>query len=320
MKSILIALLIFSFIQGWAKGSGGEEDGPFWTGTLLTTSAKVIPPGHINVEPYLFDRYSYAAYDGSWKPHSRPTLCSWLSSYPNTIGFVDKIDLIFTPRLLSNHLQKQSSTNISDTTIGFGYQALEGKDDTWVPYIRLIFKENLPTGKYDRLNPVKLGVDATGIGSYATTIGFLTQNLFDLGNKQYLRVRINSLWTGFMPVKVKGVNVYGGGFGAKGTVYPRFAIELILGLEYSMTKNWVASLDLDYVHAGKITFKGFPGINSDGSLAAIASPSADLFSLAPGIEYNFNENIGIIGAIWFSFAGRNSTAFYAPSIALNLYY
>jgi hypothetical protein len=48
-------------------------------------------------------------------------------------------------------------------------------------------------------------------------------------------------------------------------------------------------------------------------------PSSSQYSLAPAIEYNWSQNIGLIGGVWFTVAGQNISQFNSIVIALNYY-
>jgi hypothetical protein len=48
------------------------------------------------------------------------------------------------------------------------------------------------------------------------------------------------------------------------------------------------------------------------------SPSRSVYSVAPAVEYNFNDRFGIVAGVQFSVAGRNNDAFVAPQVAFNM--
>ncbi len=68
-------------------------------------------------------------------------------------------------------------------------------------------------------------------------------------------------------------------------------------------------MDVLYSHGDSVKFKGINGTNEDGSEATNASASSEQWSLAPALEYNFSEDVGIIAGIWFSTSGRNTIDF-----------
>ena len=48
------------------------RDDAWWTGPLLAPSAATLPPGHVLIEPYLFDDISNGHFDSGGERHSGP--------------------------------------------------------------------------------------------------------------------------------------------------------------------------------------------------------------------------------------------------------
>jgi hypothetical protein len=75
----------------------------------------------------------------------------------------------------------------------------------------------------------------------------------------------------------------------------------------------------------KTRFRGNPGIDQSASadsnaslLAATNEREASIqYSLAPAIEYNWSEKLGLIAGCWLTIAGKNSRKFTSGVIALN---
>src|ERR1700722_16198622 len=49
-----------------------EKVGPWFTGTLLSTSGHVVPVGYYNIEPYLFVTDQYGRYNNEWHGEKEP--------------------------------------------------------------------------------------------------------------------------------------------------------------------------------------------------------------------------------------------------------
>ena len=147
------------------------------------------------------------------------------------------------------------------------------------------------------------------------------------------------------PVHVKGINAYGGAKDTKGKIYPGNQFLQVLGLELSLTQRWALALDILNIYGNKTRFTGKKGTGATGSgspnnpgdfnpiipvnpfqtlipvpLVVVGGPSFNQFSLAPALEYNWNNNLGIIGGAWFTVAGRNTADFVQWVIAFNLYH
>jgi len=170
-------------------------------------------------------------------------------------------------------------------------------------------KETFPSGRYQKLNPKKGGTDATGAGSYNTTLSFNISKVLWWVSLHPMNFRVSLNYSLPALVGVKGYNAYGGGTGTDGRVHPGNSFQGDFGYEYSFTQKWVAALDIVYVYNGKTTFSGKTGFSAPGVPAAVGGPFNDQLSLAPALEYNPNENLSILVGTWFSVWGRNSFNF-----------
>lgn len=119
---------------------------------------------------------------------------------------------------------------------------------------------------------------------------------------------------------MKGFNTYGGARNTRGVVYPGNTFTADAAIQYNFTKQWAFACDLIYGHGNKNRFSGKRGTNRDGTKANMTAPSNEQWSLAPAIEYNFSQTLGLIAGPWFTFAGRNSAQFASGVIALNMYF
>jgi hypothetical protein len=305
-----------------------KEIGPWFTGPLLTSSGHVVPIGHANYEPYFYWANIPGEYDKHW--HYRktpPTFRSFLSQTAIQFGILPGTEIDFVPQFLYNNCDGQHMWHVADMPIAVAFQLLMDSPDTWWPAIKMRLGALIPLGKYDRLNPLKLYTDFSGVGDWAPTLTFVASKLFHFGGFHYLSWRTSAGYTFTVPVPVHGFNIWGGApsfpgiKGTRGTVYPGCVFSILQGFEYSLTHNWALALDVQYLHINSTRFSGHSpkvlGIDTKP-----VAPSADRFSIAPALEYNFNANIGIITGPWFSIAGRNSnqtSAFFTWVFAINIY-
>jgi hypothetical protein len=297
-----------------------EEPAPWFTGTLLGTTSAVVPVGNLTVEPYLFTLDQFGQYGPHWRAHSTPTRIAVFPFLFAQIGLTKKIDFQITPELSYQKQEGKSSTHFADLPMGFDFQLANGKQNSWSPAVVFTLLERFPTGKYQKLNPDKHGVDSSGDGAY-TTIGALVFSwLYHFKTIHFLHTYITLEYALSTSVHVKGFNTYGGGFGTKGRVKPGNFFSALLSLEYSLTRNWAFALDVASLYQNKTTFSGKPGVDANGNAAVVGSPSQAQISLAPAIEYNFSSSMGFIGGPWFSVAGRNAPQFAGAGIAFYYYY
>ena len=112
-------------------------------------------------------------------------------------------------------------------------------------------------------------------------------------------------------VKVKGFNTYGGGYGTEGKVKPGQTLTAFLSGEYSINQRWVLAFDTEFLAQRKSHFSGKNGVNNVGGVANTKLPSSVQISFAPEVEYNFSQSSGLLAGVWFTVAGKNSSAFYS---------
>lgn len=296
------------------------KDLPYFTGPLITPSPHVIPFGHINIEPYIFANYQYGLYNSDHKLISDVNDFTLSFQMPVQIGFAPRMDLLINPSFQSQWNNSAHSTRFGDLQLGLEIQLVYDTILNNLPGIKLMFVETFPTGKYDRLNPFNEGTDASGDGSYRSLIMLVFTRMWNFPNCHFLSIRSAVGYTIFTPVNVKSFNSYGGGFGTDARVYPGNHIDWLSSFEYNFNLHWGMACDLVFNYGNKTTFKGDPGIKRDGDVADLSSGSFYSWSLAPAIEYNYNEHIGLIVGPWFTFSGRNAPAFITGVAALNLYY
>jgi hypothetical protein len=287
---------------------------PWFTGPLLSPTPVNMKPGHPAIEPSITTLYNYGQYSSNWSVKSEPKTWSINPFVDFQFGFTDRIGMEIIASMISNFKEGQSATRLQDTTVLLGFQIASDRKDSWTPNIRIDLQEVFPTGSYQKLNPNKLGVDATGEGAFQTGLLLITQKMFYPGNN-FLALKFSIGYLFPTSVYIEGFNSYGGGFGAKGKVRPGQTLTSFFTGEYSMTQNWGLGFDFMFTHKKKSTFSGNPGKTSLGTKASVGLPSSTQISLAPFVEYNFAPNMGIFGGPWFTIAGRNSSAFFAAYFA-----
>jgi hypothetical protein len=103
-------------------------------------------------------------------------------------------------------------------------------------------------------------------------------------------------------------------------VFPGRNLQLDMSFEYSLTRNWALALDLIGYWKDKANFTGNPGTDLPLDTRTVIAKSAGIaYSLAPAIEYNWNENLGVIAGAWFTVAGKQTSDFFTFVFAVNYY-
>lgn len=296
-----------------------DQEIPWFTGPLLTPSGHVVPTGHFNIEPYLYGATDFGVYNQHWKTQSTPNFYSALVQVPIQFGLPGPFDIQFVPQWSWNHTHGASSWALGDLPVGLDVQLLNESEEGWWPAIKLQLYTNLPIGKYQKLNAHKKLTNADGSGSWLPAVGIVFAHLYHFTGVHFLNVRFNASYTWPTPVHVRGLNVYGGGRHTCGKVFPSQELDVLLGLEYSLTQRWVLAFDAQYAHFNRTRFKGQKG-KTDGVPNVVGGPSSEQFGIAPAIEYNWSAYIGIIAGCWFSVAGRNASEFATGIVAFNVYH
>lgn len=289
---------------------------PWFTGPLLTPTTNVVPKGHYNIQPYLFFTNTYGNYNADWENRSVTHLFTGSFVLDIHFGLSKICDFQFTPLVLYKHREDIHTWAIGDIPISLGFQLYKAVPAG--PTIKLRLLASLPTGKYQDLSMDKHGLDAGGLGGYFPGIALVIGRTFQMGCSQFLATRLSLRYHFPTPVHVKGLNSYGGLPHTRGKVFPGQFFISLLGLEWSFTQHFVLACDLEYTHINKTRFKrdkdylhDFPHL--------INTVAKEQISIAPAIEYNFNQRLGIIAGCWFTIAGRNTPAFVSGIVSLNIY-
>jgi len=294
---------------------------PWFTGPLLAPAGHNTPKGHTNFEIYGLDVLTNGSYDNSGSLiHSR-TFKSFVTNPALTHGFTDWLDVQLTLSYVSNSTRKINYHRLGDTAIALGIQIFEQNNSSKRMDVRVLIQETFPTGKYQHLDPIFLGTDSTGLGSYQTQFGLNFQYLIELSNSHYLRTRLILSRLYASAVHVSGLNSYGGTAFTKGKINPGTENGIDLAFEYTLTQNWVAVMEGTYSRGQATRFNGILDIgNIGGPGVTIGSGNYNSTALAPALEYNFTDSIGLIGGVWFPVSGRNTSHFMTYVLALNAYW
>ena len=189
-------IFFFSGTMAMADETRQSPDDAWWTGPLVTYSARSLPEGHMLIEPYLYD----VSERGSDTVHSFTYFL---------YGLTDKLTVGVAPDFAWSSVkngQDSSGPHLGDVTLRAQYSLVQMDADRGVPDIALAVLQNLPTGKYDRLDRASDGV---GAGGYGTTLAVYTQMLWWMPTGRLLRTRLDIMETFSPDVPVNDASVYG---------------------------------------------------------------------------------------------------------------
>ena len=268
-----------------------------WTGPLLASNAETLPRGHVYTEPYFFDGIS----GGDHHPGS-----SGFYQY----GLRDNWTVGMQPFFSVGTERFNRGAAIGDFKLLSQVRLSHFTPDHQVPSVALVTNLIVPTGKHDRLGTLKNG---HGSGAFAPEVGINVQQYFLLKNGRLLRARINVLHDFPLRTKVAGRSVYGTDNGFRGHARPGAKTSLILGAEYSVSKEWVLALDIERDQWGKTKVKGR---NASGAPIDQTSPRSWSVGFAPAVEYNWSDRAGAILGVWIVPKGHNTRSSVTPAIAI----
>lgn len=318
MQHVIKIVVIFLYISTFSTLGFA---GPWFTGPILAPAGHTIPKGHTNFELYGLDVHTNGRYDNFGNLIRTPLFRSFVINPIFTHGFTDWLDVQVTIPYVYDSTLGVHYNRLTDTSAALGIQLVEQKGSPKRADVRILIQETFPTGKYDNLNPALLGTDSTGLGSYQTQIGLNFQYLLEVFNTHYLRTRVilSHLYTS--PVTVNGLSSYGGTSRTRGRIGRGEEFDGDLAFEFTLTQNWVAVLEGTISKGQGSIFNGILDFgNIGGPSAGIGGAPYIEKALAPALEYNFNENIGLIGGVWFPVSGKNTSHYMTYVLALNAYW
>lgn len=271
------------------------------------------------MEPYVYYTRYGGLYNDNWRLQSAAVSQSIIQQTYFIYGLTDRLDVEIAPQWVGNSARGESSNGFGDLPLQLGFQAWRGDQRSRLPDVRIWVQEVFPTGRYTRLDPSTADLVRTGGGAYATTLGLGIQQAIRLTDEHVLRYRLNATYGFYSPVTVQGFNAYGGGFDTAGRVTPGSVATVTVAGEYTLTRHLVLALDIGFQTINATHFSGNAGLDDHGRPALVGQGYSNLVTIAPALEYNWNQHIGLIAGPWLSVRGRNSAEFFGVVAALYLF-
>jgi hypothetical protein len=314
-------LLLFLVGAGWspeasAQSVGDAAQNQWFTGSLVAPSPALSKAGAFAIEPYAVYTANTGVYDKDWGHHSVPNELNQAQSVTLLkYGITDELSVQALPSLSYQWNDQTTSGGIGldDLSVELQYRIKNGDIKTGSPSATIDLGMTLPTGAYDRLHSP---LDGVGAGAYMAKEGLLFQSLFDTWGDHAMRLRLfGAAYEPLANVSVHDVSVYGTDQGFQGRATPGFSAQGGFAVEYGLDQRWVLALDLVQNYADGFVLNGASAV---GGAVHASGGSSTSFALAPAIEYNWSGNLGIIAGVEFSIAGRNSSSYIAPQVAVSM--
>lgn len=293
----VLFLACFYVVSGSAYGIAhdapaepGDEWNPVSAGTLTTWTAALCGKGNLVVQPFIFYNYTRGTFDAKNKysslkdGDSRYQLAEQMfMQYGITDSLEIDLQLLYQHNYVKQAGQKSYDGGLGDSSLFLRYCLLE--EEKKLPHLTGIFQLKAPTGKYQKLDPDKLGADlmgaASGGGSYDLGLGLIV-------SKKYrpFVVHLDGVYNFPQERKVDTIKTEYGGY-----------LNYDFGAEYFMSDHFNLMFECN----------GF--LQADKRIDGQKSPATDIYSFitAAGIGWS-NEKIQSLLGYQMTIAGSNTDA------------
>ena len=318
---------------------------------LLINDKLFLPSGWLSASITGTQMNGYGTYGANHLYIPSPMYFSNTMDLTINYGLTDTWDFLFDINYTQNKSSLRSYNKIGDTLLSLGYNIIgPTQPDT---NLRLSLSLLIPTGKFSRLNYNLYTNDATGGGSYQPSLGFTFSHSFQLNPDHSLTLYSNSGLTYAYDVTLSGLSAYGGTESTTGIIRPGNTVNFLIGTTYSLTDKWSASFEYSIYASQPSRFKGlisenlkeyiqyrlsqtsssrskngyerprtkfnavFPTIHNIGGQDFLGSGAVTMLSMNPSLSYNITDSYNLVFIFSVSSpGGRNTTAFYSPSLTL----
>ena len=265
------------------------------------------------IEPYVVYQGNTGTYGNDGGHHSTENNVRQMESVTVfKYGITDRLSIEALPSFAHAWNDQAKATGVGDLPVELEYRFNDENNETGFPSVTASVGMSFPIGDYDRLQTPLNGL---GTGAYTLKQGLLFQSLFDTPGNHPLRLRLyGAAFERVANVGVNDLSVYGTEQGFAGHAAPGFAANVGLGAGYGLNQRWVLAFDLVQHFAYSTRIQGMVALGNSVNTREAGSAGT---ALAPALEYNFSDHLGIIAGIEYSVAGRNTSSYFAPQIALS---
>ena len=314
LSGCLIPLFIVSPVH--AQEADLAVRNQWFTGSLEASSPALSKSGALAIEPYVIYQINTGAYDSHGNHgavahdidqlqdrHRRQIWSHRSSEHPGAASF-DHV---------SNDQGSSGGIGAGDLPLEFEYRFKDENGRTGSPSITGSLGINLPTGDYQHLSNQLNGI---GSGAYSAKQGMVVESLFDTKGGHPMRIRLfASAYEPLATTSIKDASVYGTQTGFRGRAKPGVTGQIGLAVGYAIDQRWVLAIDVVQNYAARYRLTG---VDPTGAAISTHGLNRSTTALAPAVEYNWSANAGLIAGVEVSVAGRNSSSYVAPQIALAL--
>ena len=285
---VLIVLVLVSCSISFAHEEC--EWNPVSAGPVTAWTAPLCGKGKFVIQPFLFYNRTRGVFNSEGHYDSLPG-----GEYKYQLqqqlfaqyGLTDRLEIdgqaVYQENSIRQNDMSAHSQGFGDSYMFLRYCAIEETD--WMPHTAALFQAKLPTGKYEGIDPDKLGTDQMGAtsggGSYDHGYGInLTKKI------EPFVFHADAIYSFPLEVRVDGVD----------TEYGEY-LNYDFGAEYFLAKGFNLMLE----------FNGF--IQSDKKESGSSAPATDInyLAAAPGIGWSCDKAQALL-AYQRVLAGTNTDA------------
>jgi hypothetical protein len=157
---------------------GTEEWQPVSAGPLTTWTAPLSGRGKFVLQPYVYYTTTRGMFDGSGRFAQLPAGEEQRQLQELVFmqyGLTDRLEIDVQTAWLQNRIvsggNEANASGFADSVVYLRYCPHEEK--AAVPHITAVLQVKVPTGKFENVDPGKLGADLTGTGSWDPGIGVI---------------------------------------------------------------------------------------------------------------------------------------------------
>lgn len=288
LQFVLCGLSGISFAHEDDKEAG--EWNPVSAGPLTTWTAPLCGKGKLVVQPFLFYNRTRGTFNADNHYGSLPAgdrKFQFQEQLFAQYGLTDRLEIdaqgVYQENYVKQGSRKAHTNGFGDSYIFLRYCALE--EEKWLPHLTGIFQLKVPTGKYQKADPDKLGTDLMG----ATSGG----GSYDLGAGINLSKKLKPFvahadFIYSLPQERK--------IGAVKTRYGRY-LNYDFGIEYFMAAGFNLMLEVN----------GFLQADKKQNGEKVSASEITYLNLSPGIGWS-NQKIQTLLGYQRTLTGTNTDA------------
>lgn len=263
-----------------------EEWYPPSAGPITTWTAPLCAKGKLLIQPFFFYNRTRGTFDSEGK-YSSLNKGDRKYQYQEELfveyGITDKLEIAADIFYQQNYMKQDGvsahSSGFSDSYLYLRYCTIE--EEKLIPQVTGLLQIKMPTGKYQHLNPDKLGTDSMGTGSWDPAFGvIITKRL------KPLVIHADAVFSFPQKVMIDKIK----------TKYANYA-NYDFGVEYFLPKGFNLMLEANGYLQGDTWEDG----------ATTPGTSTQYLNICPGIGWS-NDKIQTLLAYQRTLIGKNTDA------------